>query len=285
MNKFKAFFTFIGFFWLLLCGFWAVFALLRGSDTSATAAWVGLLINAWALPFWMLLRYLFPGKISGDLREPVAFAGVLVGLALILLTDSERGLPVYLAIYNLFVFLIYLYHLSSVAWSPMPALGTLFPALEQQNAGRWRAADYCREQGVKGVIVFFLRGSYCADSRNQLHQLRALQEDLQRHNIGLVLWSVQAEERWPHHLLTRGPRLNTSPVIFPVRQLAQPVPALFVASNAAPFILRPWIKDAARPSAWLLDAEGHILWRELATNYRMPTAVASLRSQLPRLRD
>ena len=281
MNKFKAFFTFIGFFWLLLCGFWAVLTLVRGLESGATAAWIGLLINAWALPSWMLLRYLFPGKISGDLREPGAFAGVLVGLALILLTDSERGLPVYLAIYNLFVFLFYLHHLSSVAWPPMPAPGTLFPALEHRGVGRWQAAEYCREHGVRGVIVLFLRGSYCADSRHQLSQLYTLLEDLQRQNVGLVLWSVQSEDRWPHHLLAP----NTSQVIFQVRQLAQPVPALFAASNAAPLILHPWIKDAARPSAWLLDAEGYILWRELPATYRMPTTVATLRNQLFRLQE
>ncbi|HEY8569337.1 hypothetical protein [Microbulbifer sp.] len=281
MNKFKAFFTFIGFFWLLACGFWAAFALLRGSDASSATAWIGLLINAWALPIWMLLRYLFPGKISGDLREPGAFAGVLLGLALVLLADSERGWPVYLAIYNLFVFLLYLYHLSSVAWPPMPAVDSLFPAVEEMNQGRWRAAEYCREHNLEGVIVLFLRGSYCADSRNQLRQLHALQEELLGKNVGLVLWSVQGEHKWPRWLLVNDSPVNT----LQVRQLAQPALEFFVAASAAPFLLRPWIKDAARPSAWLVDTEGNILWRELAANYRTPVAVATLRSQLFRLQE
>ncbi|WOX06639.1 hypothetical protein [Microbulbifer pacificus] len=227
------------------------------------------------------MRYLFPAKISGDIREPGAFAGVLLGLALVLLADSERGWPVYLAIYNLFVFLLYLYHLSSVAWPPAPAVDSLFPAVEEMNKGRWRVEDYCSEHSVEGVIVLFLRGSYCADSRNQLHQLRALQEELLGKNVGLVLWSVQGENKWPRWLLAHDSAVNT----LRVRQLAQPVPEMFVAANAAPFLLRPWIKDAARPSAWLVDAEGNILWRELAANYRTPVSVATLGSQLFRLQE
>lgn len=281
MNKFKVFFTFIGFSWLLACGFWAALALLRGSDAASATAWVGLLINAWALPFWMLLRYLFPGKISGDIREPCAFAGVLLGLALVLLADSERGWPVYLAIYNLFVFLLYLYHLSSVAWPPMHAVEAVFPVVEEKNNDRWRAEEYCREHGLEGVIVLFLRGSYCADSRNQLHQLRALQGELLGMNVGLALWSVQREHKWPRWLLANDLPVNT----LQVRQLAQPAPEMFVAADAAPLLLRPWIKDAARPSAWLVDAEGNILWRELAANYRTPVSVATLRSQLFRLQE
>ncbi|WP_105101883.1 hypothetical protein [Microbulbifer pacificus] len=281
MNKFKAFLTFVGFFWLLVCGFWALFSMLWGADSRTTAAWIGLLINAWALPVWMLLRYLLPGKISGDLREPGAFAGVLLGLALVLLADSSRGLPVHLAIYNLFVFLLYLYHLSSVAWPTMPARETLFPDIEEMNMGGWRVAEYCRDRDIKGAIVLFLRGSYCADSRNQLHQLHALQEELQRKKVGLVLWSVQPTDRWPHRLLAGEQYMNT----LQVRQLAPPLPELFVATNAAPILLWPWVKDAARPSAWLVNAEGYILWRELAANYRTPVTAANLRGQLFRLQE
>ncbi|MBB5212909.1 hypothetical protein [Microbulbifer hydrolyticus] len=305
MNKFKVFFTFIGFFWLLLCGFGAIYAIATGYGSNSPTAWLGLLINAWALPIWMLVRYLYPGKIAGDLREPGAFSGVLMGLAIVLLADNERGLPVYLAIANLFVLLAYLYHLSAVRHPKMPALDTEFPPLEIEGSENWRAAAFCRERRLDGVLLVFLRGSYCADSRSQLHQIRALLPDLTRRNIGLLLLSTQPELKWPAPYAT-DPSVfvggnvgvgNTAGRIpsgaekyredSQLRQLdvSGEASSSFVARSAAPFILRPWVRDAARPSAWLIDREGYILWRELAANYREPASVELLRSQLFRVED
>lgn len=322
MNKFKVFFTFLAFIWLLTCGIGAIYAFVHDLEGTRRVAWIGLLINAWALPFWMLLRYLFAGKIEGDLREAGAFAAVLSGLAIVLLTDNNLGLPIYLAIYNLFVFLIYLYHLSAVTFPEMPSLDTPFPTLAQKNAGEWSATAYCRKYQLSGVLVLFLRGSYCADSRNQLIQLQELVPELQRRKVGLVLWSTEPEKKWPIHLNggfgasqcpdsngDAGPvvsrqaekqveqqaervleRSTTSDVGKPsarltVQQLTESLQHRFpfIARGGAPLLLRPWVRDAARPSAWLVDAEGYILWRELAPNYRTPPSAATLRAQLFRL--
>lgn len=107
MNKIKAFFASIALIWLFGCGVWAISRFLG----SAEIAWFGLLVNAWALPLWMLFCRLWPGKFRSEEREPPAFSAVLVGLAIALLGDSEKGLAVYLGIYNLFVFLLYLHYL------------------------------------------------------------------------------------------------------------------------------------------------------------------------------
>mgnify|MGYP003835822951 CR=1 FL=1 len=247
--------------------------------------WIGLFINAWALPVWMLLRYLKPQKLAGDMRESGAFFAVLIGLAIVLLSDSERGLPVTLAIVNLFVLLVYLYHLSAVRHPVMPALDEEFPSLEIIGGKSWQARVFCggearksgSENGVSGVLVIFLRGSYCADSRSQLHQLRALVPELNRRNIGLLLLSCQPAAKWPE-ALTAGMQ---------VLQLdaTGANAGRFVAPSAAPIILRPWLRDAARPSAWLLDSEGYIVWRTLATNYRVTAGVELLRGQLFRIDD
>lgn len=301
MNKFKVFFTFIAFFWLLLCGFAAIYAIASGDGSNSPLAWCGLLINAWALPIWMLVRYLNPQKLSGDLRESGAFFGVLIGLAISLLTDSERGLPVYLAICNLFVVLVYLYHLSAVGHPEMPALDEVFPPLEILGGENWQARALRRNRGLKslgdgveedcqegrrekgiekglsGVLVIFLRGSYCADSRRQVCELRELIPELTRRNVGVVLLSAQPASKWPAFLVDG----------FQVLQLdvTGMSSARFVAPSAAPIILRPWLRDAARPSAWLLDGEGYVLWRELAVNYRVLAGVELLRSQLFRVEE
>ncbi|GAB2521067.1 hypothetical protein GCM10008940_24480 [Microbulbifer agarilyticus] len=47
----------------------------------------------------------------------------------------------------------------------------------------------------------------------------------------------------------------------------------------------PWHSAAARPSAWLVDSEGVILWRELTGNYRTPARADTLRAQWFRLVD
>ncbi|MCK7598508.1 hypothetical protein M0G74_14600 [Microbulbifer sp. CAU 1566] len=290
MNKFKAFFTFLAFIWLMSCGFLAIHGFLSDSRGVSNAAWFGLLINSWALPVWMLLRYRFSGNFTGDIRESGAFTAVLLGLAIVLLTDTERGWPIYLAIFNLFVLLIYLYHLSALSHPTLPAVNSLFPSLgivgsgegvpegvsENEEKEHWQAVDYCRENQLSGVLLVFLRGSYCADSRNQVHHLRALLPELQRRNVGLVFWSTQPVRKWSQSLLG----LN-------VGQLsgADTQNAPFVTRCGAPFLLQPWIRDAARPSAWLLDAEGYILWRELSVNYRVPVTAESLRSQLFRVED
>ncbi|WP_299598486.1 hypothetical protein [uncultured Microbulbifer sp.] len=277
MNKFKVFFTFIAFFWLLLCGAGAIYAITKGYVGNSLFAWVGLLINAWALPVWMLLRYRSPEKLAGDLRESAAFSCVLVGLAIVLLTDSERGLPVYLAIGNLFVLLVYLYHLSAVGHPKMPALDEEFPPLAIAGDGNWQAAAFCREKGLDGVLVIFLRGSYCADSRHQLHQVHNLLADLARRNIGLLLLSGQPENKWAASL-TAGVQVQQL-------EMSGKNAVRFAAPSAAPLILRPWVRDAVRPSAWLIDAEGVVLWRELSMNYRVPAGVDLLRAQLFRVED
>ncbi|WGL18151.1 hypothetical protein PVT68_07595 [Microbulbifer bruguierae] len=283
MNKFKVFFTFLAFIWLLGCGFWSIYSFLLHPESR----WIGLLINAWALPFWMLLRYQFSGRIEGDLREPGAFAGVLGGLAIVLLTDVDRGMAIYLAIYNLFVLLIYLYHLSAVHHPKMPRVDATFPTLCRVDQRKWQAAEYCRQRQLNGVVLIFLRGSYCADSRNQLLQLCGLQREMARLKIGLLLWSVQSANQWPQRLwpAKSGSKSEPEDLMPPLQQLAPAdgSNATFVAHFGAPLLLRPWIRDAARPSAWLIDAEGFVVWRQLASNYRTPVDAATLRSQLFRL--
>lgn len=310
MNKFKVFFTFIAFFWLLLCGFGAIYAIAVGDTGTSLSAWFGLLINAWALPIWMLLRYLKPETFTGDLREPGAFSCVLFGLAIVLLTDIERGLPIYLSLCNLFVLLVYLYHLSAVGHPQTPAVDTQFPAIVLAGDQKWQAEDFCCERQLRGVLAVFLRGSYCAGSRDQLHQIRALMPDLARRDIGLILFSTQPEHKWPAQLIAdiyprHRPGANTDSefevgegdgVASDAARDAKVVPLLqldadsentsaFVARSAAPLILRPWVRDAARPSAWLIDCEGFVLWRELSANYRLPASVGTLRGQLFRIDD
>lgn len=281
MNKFKAFFTFFAFTWLLVCGFGALIPLLGSATVSEKIAWLGVILNALALPIWMLLRFLRPNKLEGDLREPMAFFAVLTGLALALLADTQRGLPIYLVLFNLFVFLIYIYHLSAVSHPQMPAVNDVFPVLSAEAGRQWQIADFCAAHGLCGAFVIFLRGSYCADSRRQLVQLRQLRGELERRKIGLVLWSAQPPSSWPNKFtqpLSGAPGMPGG-----VSTLTGPSP--FIACQGTPLLVYPWVADAARPSAWLVDADGIILWRELAPNYRTPPEADLLRAQCYRLQD
>ncbi|WP_323846935.1 hypothetical protein [Microbulbifer magnicolonia] len=275
MNKFKVFFTAIAFFWLWGCGFWAAFHYFSTGDI----AWLGLLINAWALPVWMLLRYRWPLKYRGDLREPVAFAAVLAGLAIALLSDSEKGQPVYLAIYNLFILLIYLFHLSAFRHPDMPAVDASFPALVTAAGNSWNAAEYARLSDFAGLVLVFLRGSFCADSRAQLAQLPELLPALKKRGVGLVI--ITGED--PARCSSRLPK----PPEFELLQLSAEAPANqpFIASGGVPMRLSSRLSAAIRPSQWLLDSEGFVLWRHLPANYRIPGDVEQLRGQLFRLED
>ncbi|QKX17391.1 hypothetical protein [Microbulbifer sp. YPW1] len=258
----------------------------------------------------MALRYLKAETFAGDLREPGAFSGVLFGLAIVLLTDTDRGLPIYLSLCNLFILLVYLYHLSAVGHPRTPAVDTQFPAIALVGDKKWQAENFCRERQLRGVLAVFLRGSYCAGSRDQLHQMRALLPDLAQRDIGLILFGTQPEHKWPAQLIAAiypgsgqdtgadsnvesgvggGVRsdVGRSKKLVALQQLDVngENTSAFVARSAAPLILRPWVRDAARPSAWLIDNEGFVLWRELSANYRVPASAGTLRAQLFRIDD
>lgn len=277
MNKFKGFFTFIAFVWLCGCGFWAIF---RGFVTGEIA-WLGVLINAWALPVWMLLRYRRPAKFSGDLRETPAFAAVLLGLAVVLLADFGRGQPVYLAVYNLFILLVYLFHLSALRHPQMPPLDALFPELNTVGGGSWSAAEVARREKVAGLLLVFLRGSFCADSRALLAQLSGLSAELQRRNVKLILCSAEAESTWR--------KFSSWPEAAELVQLVPSAEAnsAFVASGGVPLLIRLLKSPVAalRPSLWLLDDDGYVVWRHLPENYRLPGNAQLLRGQLFRLEE
>jgi len=273
MNKFKAFFTFLAFLWLCLCGFWGIYALFG----SGNAAWAGLVINAFALPLWMLIRYLLPEKTASDLRESPAFAGVLLGLGFALLADAQKGLPLYLAIYNLFVVLIYLFHLSTIGHSRLPAVGAHFPVLTVCNHASGNPAELCRKVGEKGVLVVFLRGAFCAGSRTLLGQLHKLEMRLKEREVSLLVVGAQPRLQWPRFGMGEFSYWQADPK-------AQEN-ASFVAGFGAPLLLWPRQKEAVRPSAWLLDCEGTVIWRHLPGNYRVPGTAALFADQLYRLDD
>ena len=271
MNKFKAFFTFLAFAWLWLCGFWGIYALF----SSANPAWVGLVINAWALPIWMAIRYWQPEKTTSDLRESPAFAGVLLGLGIALLTDAQKGLPVYLAIYNLFVVLIYLFHLSALRYPPLPSVNAHFPVLTVCNHGSVSPAELCSEAKGNGVLLVFLRGPFCAASRTLLTQLRDQEIRFQERRVSLLLAGVQPRSQWPETLLGKL-------TYWQLDSEAQENSS-FVVHYGAPAILWAMGNTAVRPGIWLLDYDGYIAWRHLPENYRVPGSGDLVADQLFRL--
>ena len=291
MNKFKVFFTFLAFFWLGLCGFWAISQCFQEREL----AWLGVLINAWALPIWMLLRSLYPEKFAGDLRESPAFFGVLGGLAVILLSDAGRGWPVYLSIYNLLVVLVYLFHLTAIAAPSaprlLPQIDAHFPDLVLQNEKggdsgyTWRARDFCTEQGASGVMAIFIRGGFCADSRHLLAGLRRQVGEFRQRGVALAVFTIAAERPSADTKTHSLASTVASPGGFPVLPLdpmaEQNLP--FIAPWGAPLWRWSWQKDATRPCAWLIDEEGDVIWRHLPGNYRTLPAVTFLRDQLYRV--
>lgn len=284
MNKFKGFFTLFSFFWLWSCGFWAIFQWF----VTGKIAWFGLLVNAWALPLWILFRFRNPQRFSGDLRETPAFATVLAGVAVTLLTDTDRGQPVYLAIANLFAVLVYLFHLSALRQPAMPRPDSVFPALGTAGGESWDAAEFCRRQGAEGVLLVFLRGSFCADSRAQLVQLASIERTLHGRRVCPVLLSTEPADNWRR--LWRGGAAVEIVQLCPADERNRQ----FVAAAGAP----PWLRllgrlagsdggpsAACRPGCWLFDDEGFVIWRYLPDNYRLPGSGEFIRGQLARLED
>lgn len=278
MNKFKSFFTIIAFIWLYSCGFWALFHWISAGGI----AWLGLAISGLALPLWMFLRWWRPARYRGSLREDPAFAAALVGLAVVLISDTGKGGPTYLAIYNLFVLLAYLFHLSALHHPEMPRVNGYFPPLRTAEGRRWDPIADSGEAGARGLGLIFLRGTFCADSRALLLQLPELEERLNRCGAHLVLFSTEEKGRWEH--LWRGGQLPE------IVQLAAEGEGnrLFVAAGGQPLWLRlssPFAPAAVacRPSLWLLDRDGSVLWRHLPGNYRTPGGADFLKGQLFRL--
>ncbi len=281
MNKFKVFFTFFAFLWLWLCGIGAIAQCFHAREL----AWLGVLMNAWALPIWMLMRFLSPQKYAGDARESPAFFAVLAGLAIALLADAERGWPVYLSIYNLFIALLYLHHFSAVAHPQMPQVDEQFPdlmLLEQDapdKSALWSAAEHCEGENSPGLLVIFLRGPFCADSRRCLAQIESQREAFHRRGVDVSVFSVSGS-RWPMF----GRQQGDLPPVFSLDAGATEN-HLFIAPGAAPLWAWGWQSDAVRPSYWLVDNEGYIVWRALPGNYRALPSLSSIRDQLYRLEE
>ncbi|WP_139304911.1 redoxin domain-containing protein [Microbulbifer marinus] len=200
-------------------------------------------------------------------------------MAVALLSDSEKGQPVYLAIYNLFVVLVYLFHLSALRHPAMPALDAGFPCLVTADGKNWSAAEHARRGNFDGLLLVFLRSSFCADSRGLLMQLSALLPELKRRGVGLVICSAEPPSRWS--------RWITAVPLLEFLQLAPGESAndAFLAPGGAPLTQSATFSEAARPSQWLLDSEGFVLWRHLPGNYRTPGSAELLRGQLFRLQD
>ncbi|WP_308363705.1 MULTISPECIES: hypothetical protein [unclassified Microbulbifer] len=278
MNKFKSFFTILAFIWLYSCGFWALFRWISTGDI----AWLGLAVNALALPVWMSLRWWRPARYRGSLREDPAFAAVLLGLAVVLVTDTGKDEPTYLAIYNLFILLVYLFHLSALRQPEMPRVNERFPPLCTVEGQRLDPAAGVRAGNAEGLVLVFLRGTFCADSRALLSKLPELGELLNRYNAQLILFSTENKGRWT--------RLWCGGELPEIVQLAEEEEGnrLFVAAGGQPLWLRLFRSPtptaaACRPSLWLLDSEGIVLWRHLPGNYRTPGDVDLLKGQLSRL--
>lgn len=295
MTRIKGFFTFAAFIWLWGCGIWALWQYFA----SAEIAWLGVLINAWAMPLWMVLRFFRSGQFAGEQWEPKAFAVLLVGLGIALLTASEQSLPMQLTLYNLFIVLIYLFHWSAVSHPAMPPLEQLFPPLSLSGSQRWPVADSHGErqieeideatEGKGGYLLVMLRGTFCADSRAQVCQLAQALPRLKKSDVELMLVSTEQAEHW-HHLWPG----DSEPQVL---QLAptEAANAAFIEPAGVPIWLRllgrlvgmraPSSGAACRPSAWLLDDEGYVVWRHLPANYRMPGSGEFLCGQVSRLED
>ncbi|MEW5248809.1 hypothetical protein [Microbulbifer sp. 2201CG32-9] len=246
-------------------------------------------MSAWSLPVWMWLRYCWPLRFSGDQRESPAFAMVLLGLAVALLFDRGYGPPVYLTIYNLFLLLLYLFHMSAVKHPSLPPVNGIFPGLSCVGGIDWNATAAAGQRGMEGVLLLFLRGTFCADSLRQVATLGALRSSLEKNGAMVVLASTESEVHWQ--------KLQAEGLPVEIIQLAAGAKEnmAFVAAQAMPVWLRlaativprfRYLADSTavcRPSAWLLDKDGYVLWRQPAANYRQPAEMSMLRSQLFRL--
>ncbi|WP_237066742.1 hypothetical protein [Microbulbifer guangxiensis] len=174
-----------------------------------------------------------------------------------------------------------------------------FPPLLLAGGGSWPldttgAAPVEEREGESatgegGYLLVAMRGSFCADSRAQLLQLASLQTRLDRLGVQLVLVSTEAPEHWHHW----WPGKDKPKVLQLDAHNAKN--EAFIAPAGVPLWLRltgrllgmrgPASAAACRPSAWLLDDEGYIVWRHLPANYRMPGSGDFFLGQVSRLGD
>ncbi|WP_091510060.1 hypothetical protein [Microbulbifer yueqingensis] len=253
-------------------------------------AWLALVLTSWGLPAWMLLRYLRPTVFAGDDRESPALAVVLAGLAVALLADTERGAPLYLSLLNLGLVLVYLFHASSVHHGPMPDIDTLFPRLQSINKPGDEIRDRLHQYEAGGALVIIARGSFCGSSRKLVAELAGLEPALEKHGaIGVVLTAEPAD-----HWTAGAPRDSGRTNFLTVAAGSGDASTFFVEPGGVPL----WVRllgirragrrrrsgfGACRPSLWLVDRDGYVLWRHLPANYRQPGDSALLRAQLSRL--
>ncbi|WP_334078662.1 hypothetical protein [Microbulbifer sp. M83] len=287
MAKFKGFFTFIAFAWLWGCGFFAIDQWIA----SGKLAWLGTFLSGWGLPGWLLLRYWRPEKFRADERESAGLTVVLSGLAVVLLTDREIGNALYLALLNLGLVLLYLFHFSSLQHPPLPEPGAKFPPPVTADGKKLEISDYLRQQNVSGVLLVVLRGSFCASSRESLAEVSSLAPALEKHDAMLLLASAEPEEHWSAPRPPNGRRQGYLSLDIAARENQAWIEAgavpLWVRIFGVKRAGRRWRAGigAARPSCWLLDRDGYVLWRFVPDNYRKPAPVQLLRSQLSRLGD
>lgn len=243
------FFTFFSFMWLFLCGVWAFYQFVG----DASLAWLGLTVNSLALPFWVAYRHFKAEKINADLRETPAFFLVLTGLLITLLTDQEKGVPLYFSLYNLFIVLLYLFQFSRLRFPRDYKTMLEFPPATRGSSD---------ESEEKASLWVFLRSPWCAHSRAVVTCLEQNAGKFAEAGVRITLWLAKGNRISGNKPLAENIEIKTwaGGEVGVEMDGGQPLLARISGQGS----------DALKPSYWLLDSCGRILWRHLPANYRTP---------------
>ena len=225
--------------------------------TQGDGLWIGVLLTVLPGVVAALWRYFLAVENRADERESVVTALALVGLAVVLVGDSERGWPLLLAFSGVVGLLLHTYWASAFDQARQPRLGAgELQAMQLYDAAG--APRQLRQWRGQPCLVIVLGGGCCSCSYSRL-QLRELIAAMPAINgrgaavIGIVAQSPRE--------LTKMAR-DTGITLLQLR--AEP------SGLSTGLVLRGFGCRRLWPSLVVLDAAGEVRYRESADYYRLP---------------
>jgi len=246
----------------------AMVAVYRLFSDGAASPWLGTLIACGAPALFFNRLLLAPVARTSDTLWPVLTAGVAGTALALLLAGGLIGWAVWLSLLiGVLASVIYVFWYSRFSAPPASAplkQGQPLPDFELRDG----SAVVTREQlTARPALWVFFRGNWCPLCMAQIKEIAAQYQALAARGVEVYFVSPQSEDR-----SAALAKKFDAPMRFltdPDNRVAEQLGILEKNGLPAGFQALGYDSDVPRPSVFITDAEGTVIFLDLTDNYRV----------------